>query len=230
MKLKGMLIMIASAGLVAAICLTPAAVFRLQDYRLNSKFFTAEPQTGKLSASARDIPLVQALWESKPVSEGFYLPHFTLMDADGVFKETFVEEPIFKEFEALHNAGVLPAEALGNVMIISINSMDSSEISGYITRFISNGVVKFNSGGLTKRYSVVSTLGKITALNLLNQNNVFSGISFDRIIKAYVAYLGLDILDDWEYKGSYAESKGAKLAVLCSLQDDLFTLLVAANL
>ena len=229
MKRKGILMLITSAFMIFSICLTPAAIFKIQDYQLNIQTFACESSTGKLSTSARDIPLVQALWERKPLSEDFYLPYFTLMQSDITLDGTFTENPTFQELEELHKAGVLPAEAIENTMVISINSADISEINQYVIKLVSTGEVEFQHGSFIKRYSIESTLGKVTSLHLFNQNNMFNGTSFDQIIKSYVAYLGLDVLDDWEYKGSYAESKDARLIIICTLQEDLFFLSIITN-
>lgn len=213
MKHKGLLILLTAVIITFGICVAPAAIFKIQDYKLTAKAFPYNSPTEKLSPKALDIALVRALRERKQDYQKIYEADFSLSYQDEYSTEEY--EVISAQLKALEAEGVLPVDSVSN-----------RDAFGFYYSEIATGIKNkvYLVKVVSNLYPIEVTNEKITQLTLPNIDNEFSSLNTTRVIKSYLSYLGLDILEDWEYKGSYAQSTDAGLKVICLVDNDFFTL------
>lgn len=206
MKINNLLVYILVLIIVISSFTIPNILLKFKKY----DFEMSVEKEGSISAEVEDIYLVKlihSIEESKQISLSSNIKSGEVIE----FAHTYGNEEINsfeKQIIELQDCGILKQKEIRAGKVISVNKIYSGDDTEYV---ISN--VTLNLDGKNYEMGAEQKTGKILSLSF-DKEELNTEISEEDILRNYIEYLNLHVIDDWTYEDNVLKSEKAKLVVI----------------
>lgn len=226
--MKNILICLISAVIIILTFITPNILFKIEDMQSYRRVYSKTKIESKIDVQAQKIHLVKTIHS---IEDGYL--NLKVNNMYGVSKLIESEEmdalltKCFLEIQSLKDNNVIQKTIINNSR--KINRYESQE------RVYNDAKKEYT---ITQIYLNIENQERInieiegkTGKILLYSSSIkeIEGIEEEKILKNYIEYLGLSIIDDWEYTNNMLVSEKAKLSAILAYYDEAFYLSIHSS-
>lgn len=216
--------------LVIVILILPNVIFKIQDKTIDNMKYEVQERQTKLNVEVEDIYLVKA------IHKGYY--DIAITDVNTMQTKTISEykngnveygkfvQDIEKELYKLKSDNVITLEILSN-------QDEKIEVGLLTKRYLdkkteySMDCINITAGNTYINIQMENKTKKLLYIEFGSKNNedkFFGDISKEEILRNYVKYLDLYIIDDWTYENETLKSEKASLVVTLKQNEQSYEL------
>lgn len=226
-KIRNTIIYIIVFIIIIASFIIPKILLQLQETNTEIEVYTGDKKEKQIDIEAEEIYLVKAIHEiekSKNITTE-YSNYKVEKVEDGI-----VSKNIFDEVDKLQEYNILPKttgekKLNQNIGIGIMNKHYTQEENKYIITTAS-----IETEGCRYYLELEGKTGK--AINVIiekSNENLYQTMDKQQILKNYIKYLDLFIINDWEFKNNFMKSEKAKLIVSLAKSDEMYILSIHSS-
>lgn len=202
-KFKSTAFIILIVLIVSAVTFAPAAAFKMQDAALFQGIHTAEKPKSKIDPQFEDIYLVKAIHD-------IYNNLDNTISSVEMGKSEAISTLVAQQRQLLADARIdIGLDSNESGPPIYVTDLNSYSLIKNIYKFSFN-----DTNGNLFFFQFEKKTEKFIFLSINKESNGYTQAQIKDLLKKYIQYLGLTIIDDWVYTDCGYESKKADLKVM----------------
>lgn len=228
MNFKNIIIYVLVVFIIIASLKIPEILFEVENKNLEKKVFKKEKIESKIQAEAENIYLVKALRDISSddtivaIGSNEKIGKYVLVESENNLPNNVYD--IYKEILKLKDFGIIKD--------FSLENNENSTIS-MINRYYENKSNKYEITGFEidskgKKYEFVTEnkTGKLIIFCCPKEDvNIDNSNSLETLLRNYIKYLDLYIIDDWKFENGLLKSEKAGLVSGIANSDEYYSIL-----